>query len=98
MRDDRPEGSRAPPAVWYRYSRDRKGERPREHLAGCTRILQADAFSGYDALYKLDSSPIAEEALRRKGRCMLSNARFAAGRQTCACLRVSSARHHCSLN
>ncbi|WP_429569130.1 IS66 family transposase [Paraburkholderia sp. JPY419] len=89
VRDDRPAGSRAPPAVWYRYSPDRKGERPREHLAGYTGILQADAFSGYDALYrdgtiieagcwaharrkfydlyKLDSSPIAEEALRRIG-------------------------------
>ncbi|PXX01435.1 transposase [Paraburkholderia tropica] len=89
VRDDRPAGSRAPPAVWYRYSPDRKGERPREHLAGYTGILQADAFSGYDALYrdgtvieagcwaharrkfydiyKLDSSPIAEEALHRIG-------------------------------
>jgi hypothetical protein len=89
VRDDRPAGSRAPPAVWYRYSPDRKGERPQEHLAGYTGILQADAFSGYDALYrdgtvieagcwaharrkfydlyKLDSSPIAEEALRRIG-------------------------------
>jgi transposase len=89
VRDDRPAGSRVPPAVWYRYSPDRKGERPREHLAGYTGILQADAFSGYDALYrdgtvieagcwaharrkfydlyKLDSSPIAEEALRRIG-------------------------------
>uniref|UniRef100_UPI000D1BFDF8 IS66 family transposase n=1 Tax=Burkholderia metallica TaxID=488729 RepID=UPI000D1BFDF8 len=52
VRDDRPAGSRAPPAVWYRYSPDRKGERPREHLAGYTGILQADAFSGYDALYR----------------------------------------------
>ncbi|MDR5804761.1 IS66 family transposase [Caballeronia sp. LZ001] len=52
VRDDRPAGSRAPPAVWYRYSPDRKGERPREHLSGYTGILQADAFSGYDALYR----------------------------------------------
>jgi transposase len=31
VRDDRPAGSRAPPAVWYQYSPDRKSERPREH-------------------------------------------------------------------
>ena len=52
VRDDRPAASRAPPAVWYRYSPDRKGERPREHLVGYSGILQADAYSGYDALYR----------------------------------------------
>lgn len=52
VRDDRPAGSRAPPAVWYQYSPDRRSERPREHLAGYSGILQADAYSGYDALYR----------------------------------------------
>ena len=52
VRDDRPAGSRAPPAVWYQYSPDRKGERPRAHLRGYSGILQADAYSGYDALYR----------------------------------------------
>lgn len=52
VRDDRPAGSRAPPAVWYQYSPDRKGERPRTHLRGYQGILQADAYSGYDALYR----------------------------------------------
>jgi transposase len=52
VRDDRPAGSRAPPAVWYQYSPDRKGERPRAHLKGYCGILQADAYSGYDALYR----------------------------------------------
>lgn len=52
VRDDRPAGSRAPPAVWYQYSPDRKGERPRAHLGGYSGILQADAYSGYDALYR----------------------------------------------
>lgn len=41
VRDDRRQEA-APPAIWYRYSPDRKGERPREHLAGYTGILQAD--------------------------------------------------------
>ncbi|MGF6727913.1 transposase, partial [Paraburkholderia sp. GAS41] len=52
VRDDRPAGCRAPPAVWYQYSPDRKGERPRTHLQGWSGILQADAYSGYDALYR----------------------------------------------
>lgn len=52
VRDDRPAASRAPPAVWYQYSPDRKGERPRRHLQGYSGILQADAYSGYDALYR----------------------------------------------
>ena len=51
VRDDRPAGSEAPPAVWYRYSPDRKGERPRSHLEGYAGILQADGYSGYNALY-----------------------------------------------
>ncbi|WP_293026018.1 IS66 family transposase [Pandoraea sp.] len=53
VRDDRPAGSRAPPAVWYQYSPDRKSERPRAHLTGYSGILQADAYSGYDAVYPL---------------------------------------------
>jgi len=52
VKDDRPAGSRAPPAVWYQYSPDRKSERPRAHLNGYSGILQADAYSGYDALYR----------------------------------------------
>ncbi|MGF6596607.1 transposase InsO family protein [Paraburkholderia sp. GAS448] len=42
----RPAGSRAPPAVWYQYSPARKSESPREHLAGYSGILQADAYGG----------------------------------------------------
>ena len=52
VRDDRPAASRAPPAVWYQYSPDRKSERPQKHLQGFSGILQADAYSGYDALYR----------------------------------------------
>ena len=33
VRDDRPAASPEPPAVWFQYSPDRKGERPRGHLA-----------------------------------------------------------------
>ena len=51
VRDDRPAGSVDPPAVWYRYSPDRKGIHPQTHLAGFTGILQADGYAGYAPLY-----------------------------------------------
>ena len=51
VRDDRPAASRDPPAVWYRYSPDRKGEHPQAHLQRFRGILQADAYSGYSELY-----------------------------------------------
>ena len=48
--DPRPWGGTGPPAALYCYSPDRKGERPREHLAGYAGWLHADAYAGYDAL------------------------------------------------
>jgi transposase len=57
VRDDRPFGSRAPPAALYYASRDRRQEHPERHLRGFTGILQADAYSGYNALYDPSRSP-----------------------------------------
>jgi transposase len=51
VRDDRPSASTDPPAVLFRYSPDRKGERPQAHLASFTGVLQADAYAGFDRLY-----------------------------------------------
>ena len=48
---DRPAGNPAPAAAWYRYSPDRKGEHPREHLHKYRGILQADAYGGWAQLY-----------------------------------------------
>ncbi len=48
--DPRPWGGTGPPAAFYCYSPDRKGERPREHLAGFAGWLHADAYAGYAAL------------------------------------------------
>jgi len=53
VRDDRPAGSGDPPAVWFAYSEDRKGQHPRDHLKSFRGILQADAYSGFDALYEI---------------------------------------------
>jgi transposase len=52
VRDDRPFGGRAPPAALYYASRDRRQEHPTRHLQSFTRILQADAYSGYNELYE----------------------------------------------
>lgn len=43
VRDDRPIGSSEPPAAWYQYTPDRKGEHPQRHLRQYRGILQADA-------------------------------------------------------
>ncbi len=51
VRDDRPSGGKAAPAVWFRYSGDRKGDHPAKHLRQFSGVLQADAFAGYNALY-----------------------------------------------
>jgi transposase len=51
VRDDRPSASTDPPAVVFRYSRDRKGEHVKGHLKSFQGVLQADAYSGFDELY-----------------------------------------------
>ncbi|MDE3063986.1 MAG: IS66 family transposase [Acidobacteriota bacterium] len=51
VRDDRPAGDETPPAVWFVYSEDRKGEHPRQHLKDFTGALQADAYAGFHHLY-----------------------------------------------
>jgi transposase len=56
VRDDRPAGSTDPPAVWFAYSPDRKGEHPRKHLRDFIGILQADGYAGFDRLYN-DQDP-----------------------------------------
>ena len=57
VRDDRPFGGPAPPAVVFYYSRDRAGEHPEGHLKGFTGILQADAYAGYNRLYDAERRP-----------------------------------------
>jgi transposase len=59
VRDDRPFGGPAPPAALFHYSRDRRGEHPAAHLASWSGILQADAYSGYNALYARAGAPVA---------------------------------------
>ena len=50
--DERPWAGTRAPAAFYRYSPDRKGERPREHLSEYEGFLHTDAYSGYQSLYR----------------------------------------------
>jgi transposase len=52
VRDDRPAGDETPPAVWFAYSPDRKGEHPKAHLSRFTGTLQADGYAGFDQIYE----------------------------------------------
>ena len=52
VRDDRPAGSIAAPAVWFAYSPDRRGEHPRLHLKEFRGTLQADGYAGFNELYE----------------------------------------------
>jgi len=54
VRDDRPAGETAAPAVWFAYSPDRKGEHPAQHLKKFRGTLQADAYAGFNQLYEDD--------------------------------------------
>jgi transposase len=64
VRDDRPFGGRAPPAAVFFYSADRAGLHPERPLADYTGILQADAYAGFNTVYKADrkAGPIVEAA------------------------------------
>ena len=57
VRDDRPFAGSDPPAALFHYSRDRRGEHPRAHLASWAGILQADAYGGYNELYAPGRQP-----------------------------------------
>jgi transposase len=52
VRDERPWVGEAPPAAFYRFSRDRKAEQPSEHLKDYTGWMHADGYSGFNDLYR----------------------------------------------
>ncbi len=68
VRDDRAAASSDAPAVLFRYSGNRKGEHPQNHLKDFRGILQADGYAGFGQLY--EKGPIREAAcwahVRRK--------------------------------
>ena len=65
VRDDRPFGGTAAPAAGFFYSPDRSAVHPTGHLSTYTGFLQADGYTGYDALYhpaRSKPGPIIEVA------------------------------------
>ncbi len=52
LRDERPFGSTAPPAVFYRYAPDRTAPQAEALLKGCSGYLHADAYAGFKHLYE----------------------------------------------
>jgi hypothetical protein len=57
VRDDRPFGGHDPPAAVFFYSPDRAGIHPEQHLAGYAGVLQADAYAGFNSVYKPERKP-----------------------------------------
>ncbi|WP_245279856.1 IS66 family transposase [Rhizobium leguminosarum] len=57
VRDDRPFGGLSPPAALFYSSRDRRQEHPERHLKTFSGILQADAYGGYNPLFKFGRDP-----------------------------------------
>jgi transposase len=83
VRDERPWSGRAPPAVTYLYSPDRKGEHARTLLQGCRGFLHADGYAGFGGLYAPDPvsgvAPLHEVACWAHGRRKLFEVHAATG-------------------
>jgi transposase len=54
VRDERPWGSKAPPAVLYLYSPNRKGEHAKTLVGNAAGFLHADGYSGFNQLFAPD--------------------------------------------
>jgi len=52
VRDERPWAGNDPPAAWYRFTTDRKGEHPAKHLADYKGWMHAAGYSGFNDLYR----------------------------------------------
>jgi len=67
-RDERPWCGDAPPAACYRFSGDRRGKHPKDHLVRFRGWMHADGYAGFEELYR--SGAIREVAcmahVRRK--------------------------------
>jgi transposase len=54
VRDERPFAGTAPPAAFYRYSPNRKGEHAEALLGNCRGFLHADGYAGFNTLFAPD--------------------------------------------
>lgn len=57
VRQNRSWNAKDPPAVFFRYSPDRKSVHPTSFLSGFAGYLQADAYAGYNRLYDPGRKP-----------------------------------------
>ncbi len=57
VRDDLPFAGGAPPAALFHFSRDREMAHLNRHFSGWQGILQADAYGGYNDLFRGDRDP-----------------------------------------
>ncbi|MCB1563862.1 MAG: IS66 family transposase [Alphaproteobacteria bacterium] len=68
VRDERGYNGNAAPAAYYKYSPDRKGAHPQEHLKGFSGFMHVDGYTGYNAA--VEDNNITEVAclahIRRK--------------------------------
>ncbi len=66
-RDERPWNDGAKPAAWYRFTPDRKGKWPTQHLDDFEGWMHADGYAGYNELYQGRVAEVACMAhIRRK--------------------------------
>ena len=52
LREERDWSGEVPPAAFYRFTPDRKGRWPRDHLIDFTGWLHADGYAGFEELYR----------------------------------------------
>jgi transposase len=52
VRDERPWAGTAPQAAFYRFTPDRKGKWPKDHLAKFKGFMHADGYAGFEELYR----------------------------------------------
>jgi len=56
VRDERPWAGPSPPCVWYRFTIDRKGEHPIDHLSEYKDWVHADGYAGFNGLFGHDKA------------------------------------------
>ncbi len=56
VRDERPWSGQSPPAAWYQFSIDRKGQHPENHLENYQGWVHADGYSGFNGLFGQDKA------------------------------------------
>ncbi len=55
VRDEKPWGSGDPPAAWYKFSSDREGKHPTDHLWQFKGWIHADGYAGFNELFAKDN-------------------------------------------